>query len=135
MVNVVKVLFLDDMEWRHSEFSRTIEHLTDIVTWRARSAVEAIELLRIVAFDQVFLDHDLSDDDVMMIPGSMSSVPTGMDVVDYIVEMEAPPPWVVVHSCNGPARDEMAARLKACPGVKTVDAVPFPELMSRLDER
>ena len=125
-----RVLFLDDMEWRHSEFRRLTEGL-GIRIDRAHSADEAITLLSSRHYDQVFLDHDLSEEDVMVAPGSRSHVPTGMDVVDHILSMASPPGEAIVHSCNGPAAEEMRARLERC-GIRSVRRVPFPQLQRLL---
>lgn len=127
------VLFLDDMQWRHREFRRLVERRGDDVrVWHVHTANEAIELLGRVSFAQVFLDHDLSEEDVMVQVDAESIVPTGMVVVDHIVDMDKPPPDVIVHSLNGPAREEMVRRLQSCPGVERVRGVPFTDLVVRL---
>lgn len=127
------VLFLDDMGWRHSEFTRRSDRMPDIKVWQAHSANGAIELLKSQAFDQVFLDHDLSEDDILIKVGEQSKVPTGMDVVDFILTMENPPREVIVHSCNGPASWEMVIRLERHPAKIRVKRLPFPELLRAID--
>lgn len=127
------VLFLDDMAWRHSEFKRVTENLNGAMVTHAHTAAEAIERLSLVAFDQVFLDHDLSEEDVMVPVGEASRVPTGMSVVDHILTMDSPPQDVVIHSCNEPAARAMQQRLLLHhTGIKRVLRVPFPELLRRL---
>jgi len=126
------VLFLDDMEWRHSEFSRCVDDLPGFRIWRVHTAEAAVELLMSRGFVQVFLDHDLSDDDVMCVPGSATRVPTGMDVVDHILGMEHPPSQVVIHSCNGPAALEMERRLETHSARIAIRRIPFPFLMQSL---
>ena len=125
------ILFLDDMEWRHSEFSR-LAFKRELQVIHARSAAEAIEALGSRKFDQVFLDHDLSEDDIMIVPGEPSKVPTGMDVVRHIVLMPDPPQDVIVHSCNGPARTEMVRQLEESGRIGRVRGIPFTELIQRL---
>jgi hypothetical protein len=123
-----RVLFLDDMIDRHREFVKaTLGRGHDIV--QAWTAAEAIKKLDSEKFDQVFLDHDLSEDDIMIKVGAKSKVRTGMDVVDHIMKMEVPPPEVIVHSCNGPAALQMAYRLSEHPAKIVVKRLAFPELL------
>lgn len=124
-----RVLFLDDMEWRHSEFRRISENLGNVRVEHAYTASQAMELLSSGKFDQVFLDHDLSEEDVMVAPGGATIAPTGMDVVEHILRMEVPPTHVVVHSCNGPAAAAMHVRLETHPLIQRVTRVPFPSLV------
>lgn len=130
MGEIYHVLFLDDMESRHKEFDRLRPddaRVTHVYT--AAAAIKEIERLRPV---QVFLDHDLSEQDIMCVVGEATTEPTGMTVVDHIMTMDDPPRNVVIHSCNGPARMEMCARLREHPAGIRVQEVPFPELMFRL---
>ncbi len=127
-----KILFLDDMGWRHSEFTRYTDRVKDVRVWQAHNASGAIALLGSESFDQVFLDHDLSEDDIMVKVGEKTKVPSGMDVVDHILTMEKPPMDVIVHSCNGPASIEMVLRLESHPAKIRVRRLPFPELLRAL---
>lgn len=133
----VKVLFLDDDEERQEAFRKAYKG-PEIV--QARTAQEAIVFLNQEPFDQVFLDHDLSVDDIMCAPGDPDALcPTGMDVVDHILTMEIPPPSVWVHTMNTPAAYEMEKRLCSHPfnqkppsllGERMlVVRLPFPSLM------
>jgi CheY-like chemotaxis protein len=110
---VKRVLFLDDDRERHRRFREAasgrgwwVEHV--------ETAPDAIDKLRTYQYDAIFLDHDLSDEDVMMAPGAASHAPTGMDVVSFLV---AKPnnlnrnAQVVVHSLNAPAAEQMMRRL------------------------
>lgn len=129
-----RVLFLDDMGWRHAEFARAlfkrgVEH---VEVYRAWTADEAIKLLGEKEFDQVFLDHDLCENDIMIGVGESGSVPTGMVVVDHILTMDKPPLDIFVHSCNGPAREEMHRRLEESGRVTRVRSLPFPNLLRLL---
>lgn len=111
-MGLYKILFLDDMPERFAALADVTSHRDDLqITW-AISAAEAIECLSCIEYDQVFLDHDLSLDDIMCAPGDPNAkVPTGMAVVDHILTMERPPPHVIVHTHNTPASMEMARRL------------------------
>lgn len=122
------ILFLDDMAWRHAEFSRAAFKQERPVV-HARSAAEAIDALGSWKFAQVFLDHDLSEDDIMIVPGEPSKVPTGMDVVDHILLMPDPPQDIIVHSCNGPAREKMVRRLEESGRIAKVRGIPFTDLI------
>lgn len=129
----IDVLFLDDMAWRHVEFARFCDRhgVENVRIWRAWSAKEAIEMLDARPFDQVFLDHDLSDEDIMIPVGHEGTVPTGMIVVEHILQMPSPPQDVVVHSCNDPARDEMVKRLTDSGKVARVTNLAFTSLIRR----
>ncbi len=128
-----KILFLDDMGWRHSEFTRITDRLPETRVWQAHSAKGAIELLKSETFQQVFLDHDLSEEDVMIKVGEKGTAPTGMDVVEHILTMDSPPTDIIVHSCNGPAAEEMVRRLESHPKKIQVRRIPFPTLIQRLN--
>ena len=128
----MNVLFLDDMIWRHSGFSRIIDKMVDVKLHKAYNAADAITYLENEKFDQAFLDHDLSEEDVMMAVGGKSTVPTGMAVVDFIVKMSNPPLNIIIHSCNIPASLEMEARLKSHPSGITVTRTPFPYLIDMI---
>ena len=127
-----KILFLDDMKSRHDEFRRVSSHsgLEIINVWSAKEAIDALKANR---FDQVFLDHDLSENDIMMEVDSTSNVPTGMDVVHFILEMENPPPEVVVHSCNAPAALRMAHLLGEHKAGIKVKRLAFPWLLHAIE--
>lgn len=116
--NISDILFLDDMEERHRAFMNKFGMRDGLRIWQARSATEAIDILKKVRdhgriFAQVFLDHDLSIDDIMCPPGGPSKVPTGMDVVDFIINMDLTdqPREVYAHTLNPPAAQEMVRRL------------------------
>jgi len=123
-----RILFLDDMEQRHTEFIKATLGRGHVVV-QVWTASDAIRQLNTGKFDQVFLDHDLSEDDIMIKVGAKSKVRTGMDVVDHILEMDPPPPEVIVHSCNGPAALQMAYRLAEHPAKIAVKRLAFPELL------
>lgn len=112
---ITRVLFLDDSEQRHETFARAMVGGRYILL-QAITAEQAITLLGGDArYDVACLDHDLSEEDIMCPPGGPSRVATGMDVVDHIVSMghDRRPRFVVVHTHNPPAGDEMMRRLGA----------------------
>lgn len=131
-MSIQSLLFLDDMAWRHDEFSRITDHVDGTYVEKAYSAAGAIHLLKTSRFDIVFLDHDLSEDDSMVGVDQESYVPTGMTVVNHIMTMATPPAQVIVHSCNNPAATRMAETLEKHPAGIWVRRVPFPELLNRL---
>jgi CheY-like chemotaxis protein len=130
------VLFLDDDHERHWQFRTRIEALGYRKHHRMLyvfSAAEAIEALDAHAGDivQAFLDHDLSEDDILIEVGAPSKVPTGMTVVDHILTMPRPPAAVVVHSYNHTAAVVMCARLGER-GTIDVKRIPFSQLLAQL---
>src|SRR5581483_12414793 len=97
------VLFLDDDHERHRQFRSRTHALGYGARYKmlyAHSAAEAIAALETHEGEliQAFLDHDLSEEDIMVAVGAPSKVPTGMTVVDHILKMRRPPVAVVVHS-------------------------------------
>lgn len=123
-----KILFLDDMDTRHFSFMKYASGMDVTYVW---TADEAIDALKKTEFTQVFLDHDLSEEDIMVKVGEKSKVKTGMDVVDFIVTMEKQPQSIVIHSHNPPASTEMFSRLNEskqshCAIVK----IPFSTLIN-----
>lgn len=117
--NITNVLFLDDMEERHKTFINRFGMNDRIRIWQVRTASEAISLIDRFEkngwyFVQVFLDHDLSLEDIMCPPGGPSKVPTGMDVVDRLclLPQRLVPEMAYVHSMNEPAANVMVERLR-----------------------
>lgn len=114
---IANVLFLDDMEERHKAFVNRFGMQDNVRIYQARTASEAIELLKQRTYVQAFLDHDLSLEDIMCPPGGPSKVPTGMDVVNHLCSLkweELPVKNVIVHSMNEPAATQMVSRLQVC---------------------
>jgi hypothetical protein len=128
----MRILSLDDMESRQSQFRRWFAgHTHD----EAFDAKVAIGLLENFDYDLVMLDHDLAEEHYLIEseglhetrqPGQPEYTPgTGMDVVDYIVKMpiERRPKTVVVHSYNFGRSVEMYVRLNES-GIR-VYRIPF----------
>lgn len=128
VLNMADILFLDDSRERHAIFTNEAP-IQGHVLHRAWTASEAIDLLKRHQFVQAFLDHDLSEEDIMCEVGGKSVVPTGMAVVDFIMTMATPPKYIVVHSCNVPAAIAMVAKLKQHPEGILIRQIPFPELI------
>lgn len=126
-----RILFLDDMEQRHKEFAKYVmgRGHSLVQVW---TAAQAIKELNTSTFDQVFLDHDLSLDDIMVVVGEHSKEPTGMDVVDHIMTMPTPPPDIIIHSCNGPAAMQMLLKLEEHHAKPKVRKIAFPNLLQLL---
>lgn len=130
------LLFLDDDHSRHAQFRERADELGYGAKYKmiyVHTAAEAIEALQAHEGEliQAFLDHDLSEDDIMVAVGGSSKVPTGMAVVDHILTMKRPPVSVTVHSYNGPAAVEMCARLSEL-GTIDVRRVPFASLLLKM---
>jgi hypothetical protein len=133
---MASLLFLDDDLERHRRFHACIETRGYLERYRiiyAFSAADAIQALRDHEGDivQAFLDHDLSEDDLLVALGEPTRVPTGMTVVDHILTMKKPPEAIVVHSLNYDAAVEMCARLSSISTI-AVRRVPFSQLLSQI---
>lgn len=129
-----KILFLDDDKDRHTAFySRMLAlgHNQKYNIIQVFTAKEAIQELDNGGVFMAFLDHDLSDEDMMVEVGYPTKVPTGMTVVDHIVTMEDPPKEIVVHSMNYDASVEMAKRLADTRKI-IVKRVPFHTLIAAI---
>lgn len=122
------VLFMDDMRERHRSFMELVDREKATV-FPAYTALQAVDLLQNNVFDEVFLDHDLCVEDIMCKVGEQTLEPTGMVVVEHIMEMVCPPPRVIVHTCNTPAAEAMVSRLKEHPAQIEVLQIPFPHLL------
>ena len=128
----MRILTLDDMESRQSQFRKWfIGHTHD----EAFDAKVAIGLLENFDYDLVMLDHDLAEEHYLVMseglhetrqPGQPEYSPgTGMDVADFIVSMpvERRPKVAIVHSYNPGRAVEMYQRLREA-GMK-VHRIPF----------
>lgn len=97
----MKILFLDDEDWRHKAMDRrhphdVVQHVHTIRQFKA-----ALERER---FDLASLDHDLTDD----------NSETGMHAVEHLCSMprELVPARIIVHSWNSHAAGKMMAALR-----------------------
>jgi hypothetical protein len=96
-------LFLDDDEIRHDNLS---EDGQDV--WHARTAQQAISLLKSHEFDFVSLDHDLGGKTFQ----ASEEENTGYQVAKFISEMEKPPAIARVHSFNPVGAKRMVDKLQ-----------------------
>lgn len=67
----------------------------------ARSMAECVELLKANEVEQLSLDHDLGE-----------GLPTGLDMVDWLVANDVWPPVITVHTANPVGRQRMIATLQ-----------------------
>lgn len=125
---VSNVLFLDDSEDRHVIFRNLVDSKTKLHA--VYTVDEAISCLDKIRFYQVFLDHDLCEEDIMCVVGKQTKYKTGMAVVDYLLTMpkDKLPSQVVIHSMNTPAVMEMSKRLDSA-GIKNV-RIPFSRMLT-----
>lgn len=98
----LKILVLDDNEYRHEAFSKK---LAGHDVWHTYTAEQTSKVLAHQGpFDVVYLDHDLGE------------THTGMDVARYItggLAVQKRPLQVIVHSHNTAGAERMEAELRA----------------------
>jgi hypothetical protein len=106
----MNILFLDDDINRHVVFDTLcLKAIRNNTYHKAYDSKTCMEILASgVQWDVVFLDHDLSVDDRMCIPGVNNKVATGTDVAQFIVENKIPIKLVIIHSFNAPGSRRMA---------------------------
>lgn len=108
----MKILFLDDDAERHARFK--VAHIGIEVTY-ASSAMEAIDALKAICFDEAYLDHDLGGEKSQMTlpPWHEGS---GYDVAVYISTLpeDRRPYKVVIHSYNPAGAERMEKVLRPC---------------------
>lgn len=94
----MKFLFLDDMKGRHRQFKEWFpsQDVDYVFTY-----ADCIKMLERTEYDSVFLDHDLSEQDILCDPQTAKGK-TGSDVAEWIVANKQPQqiPMIVVHSLN-----------------------------------
>lgn len=95
----MNILFLDDNELRHEAF-RSLPLSFDTVI-HSYSYEEAVNALKQVDFNILFLDHDLSEEDIMCTPGIDNRGKTGTDLARWIVTAPIKrPDLVILHTFN-----------------------------------
>lgn len=121
----MRVLFLDDDPGRHSDFRMgSIGH--DVVF--VETYAEAVHMLQNQGkFDDVWLDHDLSEE--MAEGRGRYGEKTGYDVACVVASLpiELRPARVVVHSLNAPGGERMMSALRS----GGVNCVRYPFSMFR----
>lgn len=78
---------------------------------RARTNIEAIALLLTDDVEEISLDHDLGADDGDIFVAGHSPDGTGYDLVRWMIDNDAVPPKVTVHSLSYHGRWRMANAL------------------------
>lgn len=100
----MKILVLDDDQNRLDIFKKNIDmKLQSALAHYAMTSAEAIQRLQSNSdYDYIFLDRDLGE-----------GVPTGEDVVDFLIENSYPieKVGIIIHSWNIPAGKRMHERL------------------------
>jgi len=100
----IKILVLDDSQARLDIFRKNIEGGLNVMNANyVKTAKQAIECLMLNPdYDYIFLDRDLGE-----------GVPTGEDVVDFLIENSYPieKVGIIIHSWNIPAGKRMHERL------------------------
>ena len=100
----IKILVLDDSQARLNIFRKNIEEGLNVMNANyVKTAKQAIECLMLNPdYDYIFLDRDLGE-----------GVPTGEDVVDFLIENLYPieKVGIIIHSWNIPAGKRMHERL------------------------
>lgn len=121
----MRILFLDDAEERHKTMETIAKGLDQEVIY-TKSAREAIEVMGMMTFDLISLDHDLAF-------GQYGAKPVGEEedgrfVVGWMLLQSRPIlnplGWIHVHSWNDPASREMHKMLLAG-WPRSVSRVPF----------
>lgn len=117
----MKVLFLDDDEFRHTMVQLDIKRLGAKLV-AVRTATDALKRVEREKFDLILLDHDL--DGQTYVP---SGPGTGWEVAAAIPESQNADTPVVVHSLN-----ELGARAMLDVLGPSAQWVPFPSLSGYL---
>jgi hypothetical protein len=112
------ILFLDDDKLRHTAFRDNYPRREGDVIHHVFTYREAVEHLHAFDYDVMFLDHDLSLEDVMCNPDGPTNAKTGYDFVKYFGLSEqvyqkilARDTFVVVHSYNPVGAKRMVDQL------------------------
>lgn len=113
----MRILFLDDNLVRHSRFKMNRIGCILVQAFTYEQAIKALD--ENPQFDEVYLDHDLSDAAAAGKPGPEER--TGADVARYIAAMpkEKVPRLVYIHSFNFSGRTRMVQILGDA-GIKAI---------------
>lgn len=127
---VLKILVLEDNADRTEFFAETLGKIHEMVY--AERAVDAVAALQGIAFDVLFLDHDLGGLSFV----SSRDTNTGSEVVRWLVANKASLlklPAIVIHSHNHPEASNMSLALQES-GFENVHVIPFSRLMGQLQD-
>ena len=121
----MKALFLDDLEDRHVSFKKLHDSSFPTGVDYVYTYDAAVDHLKHIEYNMVFLDHDLSFGAIMCDPDDCDEK-TGTDLVQWIVQHMDPndpnTPGFVIHSLNPVGRKRMVDVLVAA----GFDAKPYP---------
>lgn len=125
----MKILVLEDDPIRIRTFRFKMDPGYDVMY--VTTAQGAIDLLTENQFDVIFLDHDLDGEEFV----DMKNINTGSEVVRWLrAHGTTNDPYIVVHSLNSPAAENMAEGLKTA-GFNFIYRIPFTKLVdSYLDD-
>lgn len=100
-----KILFVDDMKERHRSFKLVYTTNEDHVI-PAYTPGQAIAAMRMHEFDEVWLDHDMSDEEY----ADQRLIGSGQTVAEWMIEHKdiVKAPVVFVHTMNSVAGPRMA---------------------------
>jgi CheY-like chemotaxis protein len=132
----MKILVLDDDDYRHAYFVEQLGDAHDVTT--TRTFDECIAALALSKFDCVMLDHDLNNFEyVSVIQGPDCDLEAnGMDVCMFMIEMpkDLRPRQVIVQSKNKERGDDMASVLR-CAGFDNVTRWEFDPTVNLLTKK
>lgn len=103
----MKILFLDDMDHRHTYVRHAIDKKHQIT--QCHNVTQAKEKLN-DKFDVIMLDCDLHDDHYMGIKNE-NTPENGVDLVQYILDQKLQLPTIFVHSLNATEAPRMVDML------------------------
>ena len=121
----MRIFILEDDQERVELFKEVLKNdeLTIVDT-----AESAIELLNMLSFDLILLDHDLGG---LQMVGT-NNTNTGSEVVRWMVMNQGDFPTIIVHSHNPPAAESMQNQLRD--NGYTCHRIPFSKLIFNLRE-
>ena len=110
----MNILVLDDNQHRISFFQSGLkQHKLTI----SRHALAAINALKVVSFDLIFLDHDLGG-----VPTDPEDENCGSEVARYISDHKIASSTIILHTENRAGRKSMEAILSEC------QSIPYSKL-------
>ena len=122
---IKNVFILEDNEERITWFKKTFDFANLFIT---KLAGVAIERLKVIKYDIIFLDHDLGSEhygeDDLFNNGCLVA-----ESLSYSINKYTP---VIIHSSNYPAALRMESTL-ILSGSTTSVRIPFPELMKTIE--
>lgn len=121
----MKVFILEDMESRIIWFKENLKDCELIFSDNYSDAIKILETEKDI--DKLFLDNDIN----FMIHKDAPDIEwNGYQVAKWIKDHDLTYNEIVIHSCNGPAADNIYHELKN--SAKTVTLIPYYELKNFL---